>query len=314
MNPDVVVRRGSWFLFGVAGLYLAGMLLAPVAGAALAALFFMFGWGMRRHQVWAATAASLALVVPIALVFQNRGPGFGWALAIGVQVGIAWLPVWAAVTLWRHREIARFGKGWLAFAGVLVLAAVAVHPYAMAAGSMANTIDRGDYVLTENLSWKLGRTPRNGDVVQIRYPIDPRQLFVKRVVGVPGDRIRIVNKQLFRNGAAVAEPYAIHTTDYIDFYRDNFPSTPNVRLPAPGQEMLDRHVRDGEVVVPPGKYFVLGDNRDNSLDSRYWGFVSRAEILASPLVIYASYDVPEQHPEVTGTILNTRWNRLLKFL
>jgi signal peptidase I len=314
MNPDVVVRRGSWFLFGLAGLYLAGMLVAPVAGAALAALFFAFGWGMRRHQVWAATAASVALVAPIALVFQNRGPGFGWALALGVQAGIACVPVWATVTLWRHREIARFGLGWLIFAVVLVLAAVAVHPYAMSASSMANTIDRGDYVLTESLSWKLGRTPRDGDVVQIRYPIDPRQMFVKRVVGVPGDRIRIVNKQLFRNGVAVTEPYAIHTTDYIDFFRDNFPSAPNTHLAPPALDMLQNHVSNGEVVVPPGKYFVLGDNRDDSLDSRYWGFVSRAEILASPLLIYASYNVPEAVPQATGTILNTRWNRLLKLL
>jgi signal peptidase I len=314
MNPDIIVRRGSWVTFGIGGLCLAAMLLNPVAGAALGAIFFALAVGIRRRQVWAATLVSAAVIAPIVLTLVNRESGPFPVLSAAVQAVIGFLPVWAAVTLWRHREMARFGWAWLAFALVLVLAAIALRPYAMAGASMSNTVDRGDYVLTESLSWKLGRTPHNGDMVQIRYPVDPRQMFVKRIVGVPGDRIKIVNKQLYRNGAPVEEPYALHSSDYIDFYRDNFPSAPNVRLPEPGREMLDHDVRNGEVVVPPGRYFVLGDNRDDSLDSRYWGFVTRAEILASPLVIYASYDVPPQHPQVNGTILNTRWKRLLKFL
>ncbi len=310
-----MVRRASWVTFGVGGLYLAGALISPVAGAVLAVVFFALGWGIRRKQAWAATAASVALIAPILLVMSNRGVGLAWAtVAILVQAGIACLPVWAAVTLWRHRETARFGQGWLAFAAVMVLASAALRPYAISAGSMANTIDRGDYVLTESLSWRLGRTPHIGDVVQIRYPVDHRQLFVKRVVGVPGDRLRIVNKQLFRNGAPVSEPYAVHETSYIDSYRDNFPSQPNMHLPEQGEEMLERDVRNGELVVPPGRYFVLGDNRDNSLDSRYWGFVTRSEIMASPVLIYASYNVPSQSVPVNGTIFNTRWRRLLKVL
>jgi signal peptidase I len=314
MLPDRVVRRASWVVFGLGGLCLVGALLNPVGGAALAAIFFILGVGVRRGQVWAAMVASIALIAPIVLTLANWEAGLAPVLSIAVQAGIAWLPVWATVTLWRHREIARFGRGWLAFAVVLVLAPFALHPYAVSAGSMSNTINRGDYVLTENMSWKLGRTPRDGDVVQIRYPIDPTEIFIKRVVGVPGDRIRIVNKQLFRNGAPVNEPYAIHSTGYVHSYRDNFPSAPDTKLPPPAADMLRNHVSNGEVVVPPGKYFVMGDNRDNSLDSRYWGFVTRSEIMASPLLIYASYDVPAEHPDVTGTILNTRWRRLLKLL
>jgi signal peptidase I len=314
MNPDVVVRRGSWVVFGVGGLCLAAMMLNPVGGAALAAIFFALAVGIRRRQVWAATVVSVALIAPIVLTLANREANAFPALAVAVQAGIAWLPVWATVTLWRHREIARFGRGWLAFAIVLVLAVVALHPYAMAGGSMANTIKIGDYVLTEGLTWKLGRTPHDGNLVQIRYPLDHKQIFMKRIVGAPGDRIRIVNKQLFRNGVPVAEPYALHRTNYLDPYRDNFPSEPGWQLPAPAMDMLRNHVSGSEVVVPQGRYFVLGDNRDDSLDSRYWGFVTRSEILASPLMIYASYDVPEQHPEVTGTIFNTRWHRLLRIL
>jgi signal peptidase I len=315
MNPDVILRRGSWAIFAMGSLYLVAAFMAPVAGVTLAALFFALGWGMRRRQIWAATAASVALMAPVFLQLRNYQAGFAWVVSLAIQVAIAWLPVWATVTLWRHREIARFGRGWLALAVVLVLAAAAIRPYRVPSAGMANTIVVGDSILAESLSWKLGRAPRAGDVVEFRYPIDHNEIFIKRVVGVPGDRIRIVNKQLYRNGVPVNEPYAIHASPYVDSYRDNFPSAPNDQsLPPSAADMLQNHIRNGEVVVPPGKYFVMGDNRDNSLDSRYWGFVSRAEITASPLMIYASYNVPAEHPEVTGSILNTRWNRLLKIL
>jgi signal peptidase I len=314
MNPDLTVRRGSWAAFAVAGLYLMATLVAPVAGVALAVLFLVLGWGIRRRQVWAATTASIALIAPIFVVLANRTGGFAWGLAVGIQLALAFLPVMAAVTLWRHREIARFGKGWLALAVLLALGVVAFRPYAMPSASMASTIDRGDYVLTEGLTWKLGRAPHDGHIVLLRYPLDPKEIYTKRIVGVPGDRLRIVNKQLFRNGAAVDEPYVTHVTEYIDLYRDNFPSVPNIPLPAPALEMLEHHVVNGELVVPPGRYFVLGDNRDDSFDSRYWGFITRAEIVGNPLLIYASYDIPAEHPQITGTILNTRWNRLLKIL
>jgi signal peptidase I len=314
MNPDRIVRRGSWAAFALGGLYLAAMLVAPIVGVAMAALFFALGWGIRRKEIWAAAAASIVLIAPLFQLLASRQTGLVWGATVGMQLAMACLPVWAAVTLWRHREIARFNRAWLVLAAVLVLGAIALRSYNMPTASMANTIDRGDYILTESLSWKLGRTPRDGDVVVLHYPIDPKQTFVKRIVGVPGDRIRIVNKQLFRNGAPVSEAYAIHATEYIDFYRDNFPSVPNVQLPPPALDMLHNHVSNGEVVVPPGQYFVLGDNRDDSFDSRYWGFVTRAEIMASPLVIYASYNLPAERPAATGTILNTRWNRLLKFL
>jgi signal peptidase I len=294
----------------MAGLYLAGILIAPVAGVAMALVFAALGWGILRRERWAATAAAVGFLAPILLLMWNGG---SW-LTIAVEIGIAFVPVWAAATLWRHREIARTNAGWLAFALCLTAAAMFVRPYAAPSASMANTIKAGDYILTERLSWTLGRSPHFGDVISFRYPIDPKEVYLKRVVGLPGDRIRLVNKQLYRNGAPVSEPYAIHSSSFVDAYRDNFPAAPNYPLKTPAMDMLQNHVSNGEVVVPPGKYFVLGDNRDDSADSRYWGFVSRAEILASPLVIYASYDVPAQSPGATGTIFNTRWNRLLKRL
>ena len=90
------------------------------------------------------------------------------------------------------------------------------------------------------------------------------------------------------------EPYVYHKTHYFDSYRDNFPNSPNVHVEAAAQDMLLNHVKNGEVVVPPSCYFAMGDNRDYSLDSRYWGFVPRANIIGKPLLIYWSYDASTQ--------------------
>ncbi len=315
MDREEVVRRGAWVTFGMAGLYGVGTVLSPVAGAAMALLFLAFGFGIRRRQAWAATGAAVFLIGPVFLELARMPLGLGLEIGLLVQLGIAWLPAAAAIALWRNREMARWSKGWLAATAAVILAVLLLRPYTQPTNAMANTLDRGDYVLAENVSWHLGRAPRHGDIVVVRYPIDPKQVFVKRVVALPGDRLRFANKQLYRNGAPVEEPYAIHLTGSIDAYRDNFPAAPpESPLPAPGAAMLQNNVRNGELIVPPGRYFVLGDNRDESFDSRYWGFVTRDQIIGSPLMIYASYNVPEVAPQMTGTILNTRWNRLLKIL
>src|SRR5581483_5608440 len=97
-----------------------------------------------------------------------------------------------------------------------------------------------------------------------------------------------------RNGVKLDEPYAYHKTDFIEPYRDNFPTDPNGPLDERGgaQNMLQYHVVNGGVVVPPGSFFVMSDNRGASLDSRYWGFVPRENIIGKPLVIYWAYAAP----------------------
>lgn len=181
--------------------------------------------------------------------------------------------------------------------------------YVIPTSSMEDTILRGDRVLVEKVSPLLGREPRVGDIVAHLYPLNSAEVYVKRIVGVPGDRLRIVNKHLYRNGAAAAEPYAKHVTNYVDAYRDNFPSTPNIRLPPVAVEMLRDNVQAGEVVIPQGKYFVLGDNRDYSSDSRYWGFISKSDIIGRPLMVYLSIgeDSKQSPPAAKG-----RWERLFK--
>ena len=180
-----------------------------------------------------------------------------------------------------------------------------VQAFVIPTGSMEDTLLIGDHLLVDKLAYapsgKLSKyilpyqPIKRGDIIVFRYPIDIRQTFVKRVVGVPGDHIKIESKQLIINGVRLTEPYKYHKTDYFDSYRDNFPGDPNVHLYEPADQMLRDNVKDGEVIVPANSYFAMGDNRDSSLDSRYWGFVPRENIIGKPLIVYWSYDAPTDH-------------------
>jgi signal peptidase I len=176
-----------------------------------------------------------------------------------------------------------------------------VQAYVVPTGSMEGTIRVGDHMLVDRVAFATPAPGRGilpyreinrGDVVVFLYPEDVRQTYVKRVIGLPGDRIHLENKQVIRNGRRLVEPYTQHITAYLDADRDDFPRGPDVYTTPRGRDMFERHVENGEVVVPPDSLFVLGDNRDNSLDSRYWGFVPRSYIVGKPLVVYWSYDAP----------------------
>ena len=179
-----------------------------------------------------------------------------------------------------------------------------VQAFVIPTGSMEDTLLIGDHLLVDKLAYAppgpiskhiLPYEPvKRGDIIVFRYPVDIRQTFVKRCMGLPGDRIRLANKEVYLNGKKLDEPYVYHKTEYIEPYRDNFPSEPNVHVYEPAQDMLEHHVVNGEVVVPPDSYFAMGDNRDSSLDSRYWGFVPRENIIGKPLIIYWSYDAPTE--------------------
>jgi len=162
----------------------------------------------------------------------------------------------------------------------------------------------GDHLIVDRLAYAPpGRLSRHllpylpvkrGDIIVFRYPLNIKEDYIKRVIGVPGDRIKLVNKQVYLNGRKLDEAYKFHKTAYVDPYRDNFPAAPNVVLPPSATDMLANHVVNGEVVVPPDHYFAMGDNRDNSADSRYWGFVPSQNIKGKPLIIYWSYDAPTE--------------------
>jgi signal peptidase I len=135
-----------------------------------------------------------------------------------------------------------------------------------------------------------------GEIVTFHSPLNPREYLVKRVIGLPGDRLRIDNGRVTIDGQVLDEPYAAFEPTSANPYLDHFPtnvySDPGVE---PGWwKQLQQLTRNGELVIPAGEYFMLGDNRNHSRDSRYWGFVSRNQIIARPLVIYFSLTRPSR--------------------
>jgi signal peptidase I len=216
-----------------------------------------------------------------------------------------------------------------------------VQAFVIPTGSMEDTLLIGDHLLVDKLAYAPPGTiskyllpyeePKHGDIIVFRYPADISQTFVKRVIGVPGDHLKMVNRIIYRNGIRLNEPYVYHKFPY-DPYRDNFPgelSQFGDRLQDQLQrDMLEHHVVNGEVVVPPNSYFAMGDNRDNSLDSRYWGFVPRDNIMGKPLLIYWSYEATTE--DLAGSSVDslahhfidlgehfftrTRWKRTVKVI
>jgi signal peptidase I len=211
--------------------------------------------------------------------------------------------------LWiRYKEMSRevnrgFIGEWTVTIVLLLFATTSlVQAFVIPSASMVGTLLIGDHVLVDKLTYAPSgpasraflpyRDVRRGDIIVFRYPLDIKEDYVKRAIGVPGDHIKLVNKQLWLNGHPVDEPYAVHSSTMIDSYRDNFPGPPNSPLQQPAIDMLENHVVNGELVVPPGAIFAMGDNRDDSSDSRYWGLVPRENIVGTPVIIYWSYDAP----------------------
>jgi len=200
--------------------------------------------------------------------------------------------------------------------------------------SMDKTVMVGDHLLVDKLSYAPSDSfskhllpytePKRGDVIVFRYPMDISQNYVKRCMGLPGDHLKVVDKELWLNGHKLVEPYVQHVFPRIEPYRDNFPSEPYGPVYDRARKMLSDNVINGEVVVPEGFYFAMGDNRDNSLDSRYWGFVPRENIIGKPLVIFWSYDAPTEDwvdynanhfiDLAKNFFRKTRWERTLKLV
>ena len=213
----------------------------------------------------------------------------------------------------------------VAFALFLLIRTFVIEAFKIPTGSMEGTIMVGDFLLVNKLvygaevpglSLKLPpiEEPTRGDVVVFKPPHDPGKDYVKRIIGVAGDTLRMIDKMLYVNGDPIAEPYV----KYVDpsasdathpdmQWQERYLVTPRMR--ERGRRRY-RASRDnwGPILVPRGKFFMLGDNRDNSEDSRYWGFVDRESIRGRPWFIYYSFDpfAPTQAPWLAGV----RWWRI----
>ncbi|MGH9563444.1 MAG: signal peptidase I [Terracidiphilus sp.] len=215
-----------------------------------------------------------------------------------------------------------------------------VQAFKIPSASMEPTLLVGDHLLVNKFifegrgHWYEKLLPyrpiRRGDIVVFKYPFDDHPYYVKRVIGVPGDRIRISDAQVFVNDKKISEPYAAHDPLMDDPFGEEFPPAldlvPRNRLRPEWAARMMNFVRDGELVVPADHYFVMGDNRDDSWDSRYWGFVDREAVVGRPILIYWSVratadDYADRSLEgaVRGIGITlehlssvTRWHRMLR--
>jgi len=209
-----------------------------------------------------------------------------------------------------------------------------VQAFQIPSESMESTLLVGDYLLVDKAHFADGgiwgavlpyAAIQRGDIVVFHYPVDPRQHFVKRVIGLPGDHLRIIDKQVLVNGIPLHEAYTQYSPLAHAGFRYKFPNLQSIdpSVEAAWWKEMPQLVKHGELVVPRGEYFVLGDNRDRSLDSRYWGFVPRENIIGRPLLIYWSVDGPEGDGAagdklarfaylVTHPLESARWRRTFR--
>jgi signal peptidase I len=197
-----------------------------------------------------------------------------------------------------------------------------VQAFKIPTGSMEQNLLIGDHLLVNKFVFgpSMSRLERallpvkdihRLDIIVFKYPEEPERDFIKRVIGLPGETVELRNKHVFINGQRIEEPYV--------YYLEDPPPLPQeMEVPNELQGMTrDPREQYGPVTVPPGHYFMMGDNRDNSQDSRYWGFLPRENIKGKALVIYWSYEADQADaqggtlPEVIRTFTRTRWNRLL---
>ena len=195
----------------------------------------------------------------------------------------------------------------------------AVEPSRIPSGSMAPTLKAGDFLLVDTQSFApagpldrllLPPAPvQRGDLIVFHYPVDGSVTLVKRVIGVPGDRLRMHGGRVWVNGVELQETYTQYTPARADNYRDEFPSQrefPFDNVQTSWWLALRRTPPGGELEVPAGRYFVLGDNRNDSEDSRYWGFVPQGAIAGRPLLVYFTARTTQAH----GTLerLRAAWH------
>jgi signal peptidase I len=212
-----------------------------------------------------------------------------------------------------------------------------VQAFKIPSASMETTLLIGDHLLVNKFifgghgAWYEKILPyraiKRGDIVVFKYPFLDHPHYVKRVIGLPGDHLKLVDQQVYINGQALDEPYVVHDPSVpYDPFNYSFPPLRDQMIPLnvinEWRPELRKYVEGDEMVVPPEKYFAMGDNRDHSQDSRYWGFVDRDAIMGHPFLIYWSVDTTyagdttfwQRLAGIFDTLIHlparTRWNRM----
>jgi signal peptidase I len=267
------------------GLALLVTLVAPGAGHVLRG-------HVLRGFVWALGLSALGLVLVFAMPISFA------TIAVAVVLGPLALLACALDTLWLRGRAPSWNTILVSSAVLLIGAGIVgdqltsyyktnyVQAFSIPSASMDPTLARGDYVLTDKSAYR-SAGPRRGDIIVFKYPLDERRDFIKRVIGVPGDRIEFRGRRVLVNGHVLDEPYVKPAQE--------------TSLPA---RCLYGFGCD-PTYVPVDSYFVMGDNRDSSQDSRHWGFVRRAKVVGRAFAIYWSWDPERQRPRLTrvGTTL-----------
>jgi signal peptidase I len=229
-------------------------------------------------------------------------------------------------------------------AGVLVtglfIITFILQAFEIPSASMENTLLIGDHVFVNRVQFAPAShwiqpivhysQIHDGDIVVFLSPAEPDLYVVKRIMGVPGDHIHLLGGAVYRNGQKLNEPYVLNTGfDPYDPYRDNFPDVPPSdysNVTSEWKLLMPQHIVNGDLVVPPDSYFAMGDHRDVSYDSRYWGFIPRENVIGRPMFIYWSFETPQDQYQRTSfgdrisflghVVLHffdmTRWKRTLK--
>ncbi len=223
---------------------------------------------------------------------------------------------WRMDGFWEWSKIIIF-----AVALFVVIRTFGVEAYKIPSGSMENTLLVGDFLLVNKALYGAEipftdvrlpaiRSPRRGDVIVFQFPLDPRTAYVKRLIGLPGDTVEMREGELFLNGRVQNEQYVIHSHPVGEPLEQEFRWQDQylVRTAQAREKYHPSRNTWGPLIVPAKSYFMLGDNRDNSEDSRYWGFVSDTLVRGKPLIVYYSfaYDASRDF----SWLSNIRWGRL----
>jgi signal peptidase I len=214
----------------------------------------------------------------------------------------------------------------IAFVLAVIIRFFLFQAFSIPSGSMENTLLIGDYLLVNKLSYGIRNPftnkvlipigkPQRGDVIVFIFPQDPSKDYIKRVIGLPGDKVQVINKKVYINNKILNTPQARYDDPLM--------------MPAPHSPIESPRDNFGPVEVPPNAYFVMGDNRDHSYDSRFWGFVPMRDLKGKATIIYFSWEGPRneaflpalwgglkglQHLHWNSKEFRVRWDRLGKLI